>query len=106
MESFQAGLKSFCHRRYSKHICQILHYVKKESNDTHKCLSKDVKFNGKTMFHCHIFQQLYPDKILAREVFRKKSKSSFYIFVMIAQKLVSLRKPVQFHIEDTTSILN
>ena len=75
---FRAGLKSFCHGRYSKHICQIWHYRKKESRDTHKSLSKNVKFNGKITFHCHIFQQLCPDEILGTEGFRKTSKSSFY----------------------------
>ena len=51
---------------------------KKESKDTHKSLSNEVKFKGKTMFHFHIFQQLCPDELLAIEGFRKKSKSSFY----------------------------
>ena len=106
MESFRAGLKSFCHRKYSKHICQILHNGKKESNDIHKSLSKDVKFNGKPMFHCRIFQQLCPDKILATEVFRKKSKSSFYNICWLLENLLIygdqstfIKTPLQYLIE-------
>lgn len=102
------ALKRFCHGRHSKPIRQILRYGKKESKDTHKSLSKHIKFNGKTMLCCHTFQQLCRDELLSTEGFRKKqhlAKTVYITLTLIAQKLVSLRKPIQLH-KDAASILH